>query len=62
MACIAVVDQQHVPEHIFPDETVDALIFSSSRKHRYISKMKLVLLDNEIDVIRQDVVVLMQQF
>jgi len=27
MACIAVVDQQHVPEHISPDKTVDALIF-----------------------------------
>jgi hypothetical protein len=52
MPCIAVIDQQHVLERISPDESADALIFQSSRKHGYISKMELVRLENEIDIIR----------
>ena len=39
-------------EHISPNESVDALIFQSRREHRYISNMKLVLLDNKIDIVR----------
>ena len=61
MAGRAVGDQPHVPEHISPDETMDALIFSSLCTHRHLSKKKWILLKNEINVIRQDIVALMRR-
>ena len=46
MACIAVIDKEHVPQHISSNETVDALFFESGRKHGDVSDMYFVLLDN----------------